>query len=104
MRVMRVMSACAMPMARIMRALRHQEAIRPDQFLPIEPEHQAWIIVGETRAPSLDVLAVLFVARTAMAFQFQSVAAVAPLVGDSLFAGPNLVRANANCAIIGTGP
>ena len=30
------------------------------------------------------ILAVLFVARTAMAFQFQSVAAVAPLVGDSL--------------------
>ncbi|MET3522618.1 MULTISPECIES: MFS transporter [unclassified Mesorhizobium] len=30
------------------------------------------------------ILAVLFVARTAMAFQFQSIAAVAPLVGDSL--------------------
>ncbi|MFK0691688.1 CynX/NimT family MFS transporter [Mesorhizobium sp. IMUNJ 23033] len=30
------------------------------------------------------ILAVLFVARTAMAFQFQSVAAVAPLVGDSI--------------------
>lgn len=30
------------------------------------------------------ILAVLFVARTTMAFQFQSVAAVAPLVGDSL--------------------
>ncbi|UCI31027.1 hypothetical protein [Mesorhizobium sp. B4-1-4] len=30
------------------------------------------------------ILAVLFVARAAMAFQFQSVGAVAPLAGDSL--------------------
>jgi len=40
--------------------------------------------VGGTVRSRWTILAVLFVARTAMAFQFQSVGAVAPLVSDSL--------------------
>jgi len=42
------------------------------------------ISVGGTVRSRWTILAVLFVARTAMAFQFQSVGAVAPLVSDSL--------------------